>query len=69
MNSITTDFHRCKECLYCLHFCPNGVLEAGQANNKQGYYPPHACHLEQCIACAICARMCPEAAITILKEA
>lgn len=68
MNKTVIEFDRCKECLYCVRFCPQKVLEQGEKINKMGYYPPFAAHAEKCTACGICARMCPDAAITVFKE-
>ena len=40
MNLVKIDFDRCKECGYCIKFCPKGVLSKGTKVNKKGYYPP-----------------------------
>ena len=68
MNQVTIDFDRCKECLYCVSFCPKKVLAAGDKINRQGYYTPVTAAPEACIACAVCARVCPEGAITVLRD-
>lgn len=68
MNQVNIDFERCKECGYCVHFCPKKVLVIGEKINKRGYYPPVAEKMSDCIACATCARVCPEAAIEVFKE-
>lgn len=49
MNLVKIDFDRCKECGYCIKFCPKGVLSKGTKVNKKGYYPPVVG--EGCIAC------------------
>ena len=66
MNIVKIDFERCKECGYCIQFCPKKVLVKGTAVNKRGYFPPVV--QEGCIACGTCARMCPDAAIDVYKE-
>ena len=39
-NIVKIDFDRCKECGYCIRFCPKGVLSKGTKVNKKSYYPP-----------------------------
>ncbi|MCI8910648.1 MAG: ferredoxin family protein [Oscillibacter sp.] len=65
--ALRIDFERCKECGYCIKFCPKGVLSKGSHVNKKGYYPPVAG--EGCIACGTCARVCPDTAISVYKDA
>jgi 2-oxoglutarate ferredoxin oxidoreductase subunit delta len=36
--------------------------------NKSGFFPAVAEHMEKCTGCAMCARMCPEIAITVYRE-
>ena len=57
MNLVKIDFDRCKECGYCIKFCPKGVLSKGTKVNKKGYYPPVVG--EGCIACGTIARVSP----------
>ncbi len=66
--TIKIDFERCKECGYCIKFCPRGVLAKGKELNKKGYLPVAVVDDEKCIACATCAKVCPEAAIEVFKE-
>ena len=40
MNLVKIDFDRCKECHYCVKFCPKKIIAAGDKINKQGYYTP-----------------------------
>lgn len=39
----------------------------GPEVNSKGYPYVTAAHPENCIGCAICARMCPDAAIEVYK--
>ena len=66
MNQVVIDFDRCKECGYCIKFCPKNVLAKGDKVNKKGYYPPVIG--EGCIACGTCAKVCPDTAISVYKE-
>lgn len=68
MNKVVIDLNKCKECLYCINFCPKHVLEQGNIINKNGYFPPMVAKQEDCIACAICARVCPDGAISVYKD-
>ncbi len=69
MNSVKINFELCKECEYCINFCPKQtVLKKGERLNKKGYYPPEVVDIESCTACGTCARVCPEAAIEVYKD-
>lgn len=69
MNHVGINFELCKECEYCITFCPRkNVLERGTVINNHGYYPPQF-HHENCTACGMCAIVCPEAAIEVIKDA
>ncbi|KGP76860.1 ferredoxin [Desulfosporosinus sp. Tol-M] len=49
----------CKRCGICIAFCPNKVLENDESGRVVVAKP------EQCIACKICERLCPDFAINI----
>lgn len=69
MNCVTVDREMCKECEYCISFCPKKtILKKSDSVNKKGYYAVEAADLTDCIACGICATMCPEGAITVEKN-
>lgn len=59
----------CKGCGLCVHACPKNVLALSRTKlNAKGYHPAEVAHPEACIACASCARTCPDVAIRIVKE-
>ena len=69
MNLVRIDMEKCKECGYCINFCPRKtVLEKGAGINKKGYYPATVVGMEDCIACGTCAKVCAEAAIEVIKD-
>ena len=60
---------RCKGCGLCVSVCPRHllVLDATQLNGK-GYHPVAVTDMMSCIACANCAKICPDSVISIEKE-
>ena len=59
----------CKSSRYCIMTCPKKVLGTTDAVNSKGYQYADALHPEDCIGCAMCAQICPDAAITVYREA
>jgi 2-oxoglutarate ferredoxin oxidoreductase subunit delta len=49
----------CKGCRICVAFCPKQVLVMGKDQKA------HVAHEENCIRCYLCARRCPDLAITL----
>jgi 2-oxoglutarate ferredoxin oxidoreductase subunit delta len=68
MNRVTVNPQFCKSCLYCINFCPKKVLVMGNERNSKGYFSPVPAEIDKCIACSICAVVCPEGAITVEKD-
>ncbi|HYA58392.1 MAG TPA: 4Fe-4S dicluster domain-containing protein [Thermoplasmata archaeon] len=58
---------RCKECDFCVHFCPEKVLEISDRYTPSGYRPARvkAGKEGDCIACRFCEDVCPEYAIYV----
>lgn len=56
---------RCKQCRFCIEFCPEDVLAESEAINAKGYhYPVVAAGKESaCVNCGFCQLICPEFAI------
>jgi len=59
----------CKGCKLCVIHCPNNCLALNTSDtNSYGLYYAYLADEENCIACANCAVMCPDAAITVYKK-
>ena len=56
---------RCKECSYCIVYCPAKVLEYSKEINSRGYHYPiiAAGKASACVLCKFCDLICPELAI------
>ena len=69
---IIIDRERCKGCYLCISVCPNEVISISKSLNQQGYYPVEPKVNEDngkgCIACAMCAVICPDIAIEVYRE-
>ena len=59
---------RCKSCGYCVKFCPKKVLAIGDKVNSKGYQYVVAANPDDCIGCAACGVVCPDAAIEVYRE-
>ena len=51
---------KCCQCGTCYLFCPGG--------NVRDIGTHFAAHLDYCKGCAVCARLCPVNAITMVRE-
>ncbi len=58
----------CKGCGYCIKYCPKQVLKAEDSLNAKGYVKVKVDNISDCIGCLSCSTVCPEAAITVVKE-
>ncbi|HEX72328.1 MAG TPA: ferredoxin family protein [Candidatus Hydrogenedentes bacterium] len=68
MNSIEIDSERCKGCYLCIEACPRHLIAAGDRPNAAGYYSAYFTGSGECTACALCATVCPDVAITVFKN-
>ena len=58
----------CKGCGYCIKYCPKHVLTAEDGLNAKGYVKVKVANEAECIGCLSCSTVCPEAAISVIKE-
>ena len=68
MAKLTFNTDLCKGCGLCVDTCPKKCLAiASDRINKKGYSPAYMAEPEKCVACALCATMCPGCIITVEK--
>ena len=68
MNRVTFKKNLCKGCGLCVLACPRQLLYLNKEEiNEKGYHPAAISQQERCIACAMCATMCPDVVITVEK--
>ena len=56
---------RCKQCNFCINYCPTKVLEYSTEINAKGYHFPIVARGKErsCVHCKFCDLICPELAI------
>jgi len=66
---IIVDDTYCKGCGLCVEVCPEKIMALDtERRTAKGYHPALCTDGEKCILCMNCATMCPDIAITIVKE-
>lgn len=69
MNRVTFAADLCKGCGLCISVCPTKIILLDTSRlNKKGYHPAGVVDMERCIACANCARICPDVVIKVEKN-
>ncbi len=58
----------CKGCELCIGECPQHVMGLADRITAKGYHPADLIEAG-CTGCGVCAIICPEAAITVYREA
>ena len=66
---VVVSTERCKGCGLCIDVCAPGALalDTGLVN-AMGHHPVRLVNADACTSCAKCARMCPDAALTIFAR-
>lgn len=56
---------RCKQCDFCITYCPTQVLAYSDETNAKGYHFPIVAEGKEssCVHCRFCDLICPELAI------
>ena len=57
----------CKGCGLCVMFCPQDIVQIGDHLNSKGYLTAQVEEQHKCTSCMACARMCPDAVITVYR--
>lgn len=60
--------NQCKECGFCIHFCPKKVLEESEEINERGVHPPRVVDESKCVLCSFCTSVCPDFAIFVVEK-
>ena len=69
MVKFTINEELCKGCGLFVRACPKKILQLSKTKlNAKGYHPAEMTDIDACIACASCARTCPDVVIRIEKE-
>ena len=65
--SVSIDAQQCKGCMLCVEECPKNALIPGEIRGDRGYLLPGTDN-GRCVSCGLCALLCPDLAISIVKE-
>ncbi len=68
MGKIEINQNKCKTCYICVNTCPKKLIKKSEKTNRLGDYMVEFDDKNgECIACAMCAKRCPDIAITVWK--
>ncbi|MDR3281799.1 MAG: 4Fe-4S binding protein [Endomicrobium sp.] len=68
MQTIKINSEKCKECGFCIEFCPKGCLSFSKHFNKSGYHWAILEKIDVCTGCGFCYIVCPDVCIEIYKD-
>ncbi|MDD4875698.1 MAG: 4Fe-4S binding protein [Dehalococcoidales bacterium] len=58
---------RCKQCGFCIEFCPKHILSESEDINSHGYHTVKVKDGGECSGCNICSMVCPDFAIYVVS--
>ena len=65
---VVINAEECKACYFCVHHCPEQVIEVAEGINRKGFHPARY-RGSGCTGCGICFYACPEpSAITVYRK-
>ncbi len=64
---VYVDKNLCKSCKICMSVCPKNVFALSEQVNKKGYNYAQPVNGDDCIACKLCEKSCPDLAIYVEK--
>jgi 2-oxoglutarate ferredoxin oxidoreductase subunit delta len=64
---ININENRCKGCQLCVQACKQNEIKISDRINRHGYNVAEFRGAGRCIACALCAVMCPDCAIEVIE--
>ncbi|MFH0913506.1 MAG: 4Fe-4S dicluster domain-containing protein [Candidatus Omnitrophota bacterium] len=67
MAKIEINKDRCKGCMFCISFCPKGLIVADSGLNRLGVKPAKFKESAECLGCSLCAIICPDCCIEVFK--
>lgn len=65
---VKFNVNKCKGCELCASACPKKLIGLSASVNGMGYHPAGIEKMDECIACASCALMCPDGVIQVYKD-
>ena len=68
MGFIKINSSRCKSCYLCTETCPKNLIKKSDKTNRLGDFLVEFDDKNgECVACAMCAKRCPDLAIEVFK--
>ncbi|MBI2860417.1 MAG: 4Fe-4S binding protein [Chloroflexi bacterium] len=65
---VTVIAERCKDCGFCIEFCPQQTMIRTGQTNSHGYHIACLDDSDKCNSCGICAMICPEFAVIVASR-